>query len=144
MSRTVPHTGPYDSDFDDPLFDVDLETYPPDREERSTAVIAHLSGLFTILGPILVYFLKRDDSAYVEGQAAEALNFQITVAIAAVVFGVLCIVLVGIPLLLGLVLAAFVLPIPRGDGGQPGRALPLPAHDPARQVAGGSGRAVGG
>ena len=111
MTSTVPHTGPYDSDFDDPLFDADLDTYDPDREERSTAVIAHLSGLFSILGPVLVYFLKRDDSAYIEDQAAEALNFQITVAIAAVVFGLLSIVLVGIPLLLGLVVAAFVLPI---------------------------------
>ena len=60
---------------------------------------------------MLVYFLKRDDSAYIENQAAEALNFQITVALAAVVFGVLCVVLVGIPLLLGLVVMAFVLPI---------------------------------
>ena len=111
MTSTVPHTGPYDSDFDDPLFDVDLDGYEPDREERTTAVIAHLSGLFSILGPLLIYFLKRDDSAYMEDQAAEALNFQITVALAGVVFALLCVVLIGVPLLLGLVVAAVVLPI---------------------------------
>ena len=111
MTHSVPHTGPYDSDFDDPLFDVDLDTYEPDDAERSSAVIAHVSGLFTILGPILVYFLKRDESAFVEDQAAEALNFQISVAIAAVAFALLSIVLVGIPLLLMTVVLAFVLPI---------------------------------
>ncbi len=114
MEPRTYNTGPYDSDFDDPLFDAPgtaLDTYEPDREERSTAVIAHLSGLFTILGPLLVYFLKRDESAYIEDQATEALNFQITVAIAAAVFGVLCVVVIGIPFLLATVVAAFVLPI---------------------------------
>ena len=111
MPSTVPHTGPYDSDFDDPLFDVDLATYEPDASERSAAVVAHLSGLFTILGPLLVYFLKRDDSAYIEDQAGEALNFQITLAIAAVGFGILCAILIGIPFLLATIVAALVLPI---------------------------------
>jgi len=111
MPTTVPHTGPYDSDFDDPLFDVDLDTYEPDAEERSSAVLAHISGLFTILGPTLVYFLKRDESAYIEDQAAEALNFQISLLIAGVVFGILCIVLIGFPLLLATGIAAIVFPI---------------------------------
>jgi uncharacterized Tic20 family protein len=110
MKSTVPHTGPYDTDFDDPLFENDLDTYEPAPEERTSAVIAHLSGLLTILGPILVYFLKRDESAYVEDQAAEALNFQISIAIAATVFGILCMVLIGIPFLLATVVAALVMP----------------------------------
>ena len=108
---TIPHTGPYDTDFDDPLFDIDLESYTPDSEERSSAVIAHVSGLFTILGPMLVYFLKRDESRYVEDQAAEALNFHITMSLAAVVFGILSAVVIGIPFLLAVVVLAFVSPI---------------------------------
>lgn len=111
MASTVPHTGPYDQDFDDPLFDIDLDTYPPEPSERSSAVIAHISGLFTILGPLLVYFLKRDESAYVEDQAGEALNFHITVALAAVVFSLLSAVLIGIPFLLATIVMAFVMPI---------------------------------
>ena len=108
---TVPHTGPYDADFDDPLLDVDLDTYAPDADETSSAVIAHLSGLFTILGPMLVYFLKRDESRFVEDQAAEALNFHITVTLAAIVFGVLSAVVIGLPFLLITVVLAVVLPI---------------------------------
>ncbi len=112
-SRTY-NTGPYDSDFDDPLFDapsVDLDNYETDPEERTAAVIAHLSGLFTILGPILVYFLKRDESVYIEDQAAEALNFHITMSIAAVVFAILSVVVIGIPFLLATIVMAFVMPI---------------------------------
>ena len=108
---TVPHTGPYDADFDDPLLDIDLDTYAPDADETSSAVIAHLSGLFTILGPMLVYFLKRDESRFVEDQAAEALNFHITVTLAAIVFGVLSAVVIGLPFLLITVVLAVVLPI---------------------------------
>lgn len=111
METRTYDTGPYDSDFDDPLFDLDLDAYDPDRDETTSATLAHISGLFTILGPLLVYVLKRDESVYVEDQAAEALNFQITVALAAVLFAVLSAVLIGIPFLLLTVLLAFVLPI---------------------------------
>ena len=126
MSSTIPHTGPYDSDFDDPSFDVDLNTYPPEASERSSAAIAHISGLFTILGPLLVYFLKRDESAYVEDQAAEALNFHITVALAAVVFGVLSAVLIGVPFLLATVVMALVLPIRAAFAANKGRRYRYP------------------
>ena len=109
---TIPHTGPYDADFDDPLFDVDLETYAPDADERSTAVLAHLSGfLIGIFGPMLVYFLKRDESRYVEDQSADAINFHLTMALAAVAFGILSVVVVGIPFLLAVVVLVLVSPI---------------------------------
>ncbi len=126
MPSAIPHTGPYDSDFDDPAFDVDLETYPPEANERTSAVIAHVSGLFTILGPLLVYFLKRDESAYVEDQAAEALNFHITVTLAAVVFGVLSAALIGIPFLLATLVLAVALPIRAGLAANRGRRYRYP------------------
>jgi len=92
MPSTVPHTGPYDSDFDGPEFDLEVEGYEPDKEERTLALMAHLAGyaglalpLGSLLGPGLVYWLKRDESAYVEDQAREALNFQLTILLAALV-----------------------------------------------------------
>ncbi len=107
MPRTVPHTGPYDSDFDDPMFDVDLESYEPDAQERSMAMLAHLAGYAglavpfgSLLGPFLVYVVKRDESAFIEDQAREALNFQLTMALAALVSAVLIVVVVGLALLL--------------------------------------------
>ena len=108
MPSTVPHTGPYDSDFDDPLMDVDLDGYEPDSNERSMGMLAHLAGYAgltgipfgNLIGPFLVYIIKRDESAYIEDQAREALNFQITVTLAALVSIPLIFVGIGIVTLL--------------------------------------------
>ena len=81
------------------------------------AVLAHLSALlalavgFTFVGPLLVYLLKRDDDPFVRRHAAEALNFNLSVAIYGVVVGfvlVLLILLVVGLLLLPLVFAAAI------------------------------------
>ena len=68
---------------------------PPSVEDRNYAVIAHLSGCAGILGlgfigfigPLLIYLLKKDSSPYVEVQAKEAFNFQITILLIALVSG---------------------------------------------------------
>jgi uncharacterized protein len=70
----------------------ELEDYSPTNDERNLALIAHLSGIAGILmgglvgflGPLIVYLLKKDESPYVEAQAKEALNFQITLLLIAV------------------------------------------------------------
>lgn len=120
MPSTVPHTGPYDSDFDDPLFDIDLEGYEPTPAECQGGMIAHLAGfaglffsfvLANVIGPAVVYYAKRDDSAFIEDQAREAINFQITGVLAALVFGALSFVLIGVPFLLATVVLWFALPI---------------------------------
>lgn len=60
------------------------------------AMLAHLGGIIAGFIPALViYLIKKDTSPYVRKQAAEALNFQITVAIASFVSGILMIVLIG-------------------------------------------------
>ncbi len=69
----------------------DLEFSPSD-EERNLAILAHLSGMAGIvvggllgfLGPLIIYLMKKDSSVYIEAQAKEALNFQITLLIIAV------------------------------------------------------------
>ena len=106
MPSTVHSTGPYDSDFDDPLFDVNLEGYEPDNKERSMAMLAHLAGYAglavpfgSLVGPFLVYTLKRDESAFIEDQAREALNFQLTIALAAIASMILMVVLIGFALI---------------------------------------------
>lgn len=74
----------------------DLE-FTPTNDERNMALIAHLSGIAGIalggligfLGPLIIYLMKKDESPYVEAQAKEALNFQITLLI----IGVVCVAL---------------------------------------------------
>src|SRR4051812_28201730 len=85
-------------------------------DERTWAMVAHLSafsGHFVpfghVIGPLLVWLLKRDTSAFVNDQAKEALNAQISVTIYGVVAGILCFFLIGIPMLIGLWVADVVL-----------------------------------
>jgi uncharacterized Tic20 family protein len=68
-------------------------------EERRWTMLAHLSGLLSFVGPLIVWLVFRDRSDAVDRESREALNAQITYAAAAlalyVVGGVLAIVLVG-------------------------------------------------
>jgi hypothetical protein len=58
-----------------------------------------------ILGPLLVWLLKRDQSAFVAAHAKEALNFNITLAIGALI----CLLLLqfSIGILMAALLAIF-------------------------------------
>ena len=104
MDTQTINTGPYDSDFDEPVYDG----LGPSKDERTWAMIAHLSAFAAfvlpsfgqIVGPLVVWLVKRDESSFVVDQAKEALNFQITSTIAFAVAGVLVFLLVGIPLLI--------------------------------------------
>lgn len=87
------------------------------NEERQWAAFAHLSALVIlvlppvggILGPLVIWILKKDEMPFVRQEGREALNFQITVLIALAVSGALTLVLVGFVLLPVVALADFVL-----------------------------------
>lgn len=81
-------------------------------DEKTMALLAHLLGIFTyFIGPLVIWLVKKDQSAFVERHAREALNFQITAAIAAVVSGILIIVIIGIFLLFAVGIAVLVFSI---------------------------------
>ncbi|MDB6171777.1 MAG: hypothetical protein JWL59_1088 [Chthoniobacteraceae bacterium] len=80
------------------------------KEQRNWAMFAHLSafayyftGVGHIIGPLVIWLLKRDGNPFVDDQAKEALNFQISISIYVIGAIVLCLTLVfaviGIPLL---------------------------------------------
>jgi len=73
------------------------EIIVPNSDDKNIATITHLAGtVFSFVPSLIVWILKKDDSAYISDQAKEALNFQITVAIAMFVCGsILTWVLVG-------------------------------------------------
>lgn len=91
-------------------------TPTPSTEERNWAVIAHLSaltglviwGIGIVLGPLIVWLLKKDQMPFVDEQGKEALNFQITVFLAGVVCSSLIFLLIGVPLLVALGIFDFV------------------------------------
>lgn len=74
------------------------------KEARMWAMLAHLLGLFTcFIGPLIIWLVKKEENAFIDNQGKEALNFQITVALAMVVSGLLSVVCIGV--ILGTVVA---------------------------------------
>lgn len=52
-------------------------------DEKTIGMLVHLLGGITyILGPLLIWLIKKDESPFVQDQGKEAINFQITVIIA--------------------------------------------------------------
>ncbi|GAA1867879.1 DUF4870 domain-containing protein [Myceligenerans crystallogenes] len=65
-------------------------------EERTWAVLAHLGGvLLSFLAPLVIWLVFRERSRYVDAEGKEALNFQITLAIAYVAAWILTGVTLG-------------------------------------------------
>lgn len=89
------------------------------REARKWATICHISslvglmgnGIGFILGPLIVWLIKKDDHPFVDQQGKEALNFQLTMFISLVISALLCLVLIGFVLLLIVFLMMLILPI---------------------------------
>jgi uncharacterized Tic20 family protein len=72
----------------------------PTSDERLWATLAHLAILVvSIIGPLVIWLLKKEESRFVEDQAKEALNFQLSVLIVGLISTVTCVgpfvVLVG-------------------------------------------------
>ena len=76
----------------------DLETTAASQEDRTLAMLTHLSGI--ILGfivPLVIWLVNKDksDKGWLNDQAKEALNFQITLLIVYVVGTILTVILIG-------------------------------------------------
>jgi len=69
-------------------------------DDKNIVVLTHLGGiLFSFLPGLIVWLLKKDDSAYIGENAREALNFQITLMIAYFISGILAFILIGFALI---------------------------------------------
>src|SRR6202140_1508191 len=87
-------------------------------EERNWAMGCHLSALLgcvvpfgNVIGPLLVWLLKKNESTLVDAEGKEALNFQISMSIYMMVSAILIIVVIGLPMLFGFAIADLVLTI---------------------------------
>ena len=69
-------------------------------DEKNIVVLTHIGGtIFSFIPALIVWLLKKEDSAYIADQAREALNFQITVLIAQVISSILIVILIGFVLM---------------------------------------------
>ena len=78
-------------------------------QERNWAMLAHLSALAgfiiplgNIIGPLVIWLIKKDESEFVSDQGKEALNFQISVTIYMIVSAILIVIVIGIFLLIAI------------------------------------------
>ncbi len=94
----------------------------PTENERTWGMLAHLAALFGLvlplvghviglnaLGPFVVSISRADRSGFVADQAREALNFNISVTLAAIVCALLWLVFIGILLSVALFIAWLVM-----------------------------------
>lgn len=84
-----------------------VTTTTPSKDDCNLGMLAHLIALVgilipfgSIIGPLVIWLVKRDSSAFVDAHGKEAINFNITVAIAGFVSMLLVFVLIGIVMLL--------------------------------------------
>lgn len=90
----------------------------PSKDERTWAMLCHFSTYIgfifpfgNIIVPLIIWLSKREDIPLVEDQGREALNFQISMTIYFIISGILCIILIGIPILIGLIIFDFIITI---------------------------------
>ena len=89
------------------------------KDAKMWAMLCHLAALAgyigipfgNILGPLIVWLIKKDEFTFVDDQGKEALNFQISMTIYAIVSSVLICIGVGIFLLIavGIVNLIFII-----------------------------------
>lgn len=88
------------------------ETGTLSSDDRTWGIITHLSGIFTgFFGPLVIWLIKKQESSFLNEQAKEALNFQITVAIAMFVSAMLTVVIIGVFMMPVVGLAMLILSI---------------------------------
>ncbi len=76
---------------------------PPLTNVRTWTALCHASALLGVLfhfpghvlGPLVVWLVKRNDSPEIDAHGKEALNFQISMLIYEAVSAVFCLILIG-------------------------------------------------
>lgn len=115
------------------MSDEQLPVPAPSREVRQWAMFCHLSALLgiwvpfgSLIGPLILWQMKREMDPFVDDQGKEALNFQISVAIASAICLLLMVVVIGFFLFGLLAFGALVLTIIAGVKANEGQVYRYP------------------
>ena len=75
----------------------------PSQQARQWALIAHVAGFLgcvfpfgNLIGPLIVWQLKKEEDPFIDDQGKEALNFQITLSLLLLLCFVLMLVVIGL------------------------------------------------
>lgn len=115
------------------MSDNQLPLPTPNAEVRQWAMLCHFSAFFglifpfgNLLGPLILWQIKKETDPFIDAQGKEALNFQITVAIASMISILLMVVIIGFPLMVLVGAGALVLTIIAGIKANDGIAYRYP------------------
>ena len=107
----------------------------PSKDERTWAMLCHFSafaGLIfpfgNFLAPLIIWLIKKEELPFVEDQGKEVLNFQISMTIYLLISGMLCFILIGIPILIGLVIFSFIITIIAAISANDGKSYRYPMN----------------
>ncbi|SVB65017.1 uncharacterized protein METZ01_LOCUS217871 [marine metagenome] len=107
----------------------------PTKDERTWAMLCHFSaftGLIfpfgNFLAPLIIWLIKKEELPFVEDQGKEVLNFQISMTIYLLISGILCIILIGIPIVIGLVIFCFIITIIAAISANDGKTYRYPMN----------------
>jgi uncharacterized protein len=88
---------------------VEAQKIEVSNDAKNMGVLCHLLGFFTcFFGPLIIWLIKKDQMPFVDHHGKEALNFQITLAIAFVVAWISIFCFIGAFLIPILVLADLI------------------------------------
>lgn len=103
------------------------------QEVRQWAMLCHFAAFLglvfpfgNLLGPLIVWQIKKDLDPFVDDQGREALNFQISVSLAMLLCFLLMVVVIGFPLLALVSVGALVLTIIAGIKANEGQVYRYP------------------
>jgi uncharacterized protein len=86
------------------------------RDQNMWAMLCHLAALAgfvipfgNVIGPLVIWLIKKDEYQLVDDQGKESINFQISMTIYYIISAILIIVLIGILMLIGLAIFSLVM-----------------------------------
>ncbi len=89
---------------------------PVSKDARTFGMLCHLIAFAgfvfpfgNLIGPLVIWLLKKDEHAFVDDQGKESLNFQISMSIYAIISAILIVVVLGIFLLIAIVIFEVVM-----------------------------------
>jgi len=99
----------------------------PSKDECNLAMLSHLLGIFSgFVGALILWLVRRDQDGFVAEQAKEALNFQITIALALFASIMLKLLLIGFLLVPIVFIVNFVLCVVAAVNASKGTAYRYP------------------
>ncbi len=99
----------------------------PSKDACTMAMLAHLLGIVTgFVGPLIIWLVKKDEDKFVDDQAKEALNFQLTALILYVACSATSCLIIPLFIMAGAWIAVLILSIMAGMKANEGEVYRYP------------------